>query len=315
MKNNYKKSIKIFAPGTVSNVGCGFDTIGFALNEPGEIVVVSLRKDDKIVIKKITGDNGTIPYNIKKNTASVAVNSFLKKYNGSNIGVELEIRKKMPTGGGLGSSAASAVAAVYGLNKLLGNPFTKMELLDFAMDGEAIASGGFHADNVAPALLGGITLIRDYNPIDIIKIPPPKKLFCTVLHSNVIVETKKARKLIKDEISLKSARRHFGNMGTLIAGFYESDFEKIGKAIEDEISEPVRSKLIPGFYEIKNAALDAGAYGCSISGSGPSIFAFSQNKKDAEIIGKAMSKAAHIHNLKTKIFISTVNNVGPKVIN
>jgi len=314
MKRNYKKSIKVFAPGTVSNVGCGFDTIGFALNEPGEIVIVSLRNDDKIVIKKITGDNGTIPYNLKKNTASVAVSSFLKKYNGRNIGVDIEIRKKMPTGGGLGSSAASAVAAVYGLNKLLGSPFKKNELLNFAMDGEAIASGGIHADNVAPALLGGITLIRDYNPIDIIKIPAPKNLYCIVLHSNVIVETKKARKLIKSEISLKSARKHFGNMGTLIAGFYESDFEKIGKAIEDEISEPARSKLIPGFYDIKNAALNAGAYGCSISGSGPSIFAFSKTKKDAEVIGKAMGKVAHSHNLKTKTFISTVNNIGPKII-
>ncbi|MEE9430940.1 MAG: homoserine kinase, partial [Melioribacteraceae bacterium] len=168
IKNIKKRSIKIFAPGTVSNVGCGFDTIGFALNEPGEIVSVSLRSDKKIVIKKITGDNGTIPYNIKKNTASVAISSFLKSYKEKNIGVNIEIRKKMPTGGGLGSSAASAVAAVYGLNKLLGNPFTKMELLNFAMDGEAIASGGIHADNVAPALLGGITLIRDYDPIDII---------------------------------------------------------------------------------------------------------------------------------------------------
>ena len=315
VKNNRKKkSIKIFAPATVSNVGCGFDTIGFALNEPGEIVVVSLRNDDKIMIKKISGDNGTIPYSIKKNTASVAVSYFLKSYNEKNIGVDLEIRKKMPTGGGLGSSAASAAAAVYGLNKLLGSPFKKIELLNFALQGEAVASGGIHADNVAPALLGGITLIRDYNPIDIIKIPVPKKLYCTILHSNVIIETKKARKLIRDEISLTSARKHFGNMGTLIAGFYESDFEKIGKAIEDEISEPVRSKLIPGFYDIKNAALNSGAYGCSISGSGPSIFAFSKSKKDAEKIGIAMRKAAHNNNLKTNIFISTINNKGPKEI-
>ncbi len=305
--------IKIFAPATVSNVGCGFDTIGFAIDQPGDIVVLSLRKDVKVRIKKITGDGGVLPYEIKKNTATVGILEMLKHYPDKSIGVDVEIRKKMPIGSGLGSSAASSVAAVYGMNKLLGDYFSEKQILDFAIKGESIASGAIHADNVAPCILGGIVLIRDYNPLDIVKLPIPN-LYCTVLFPHIVIETKKARKLIKKEIPLSKARKHFGNIGTLVSGLYEDDIEMIGKAIEDEISEPARAKLIPNFYDIKNAALKNGAYGCSISGSGPSIFAFAKTLEDAKKIGTSMKRIVNQAGIKSTLYISKINPLGPKII-
>lgn len=307
-------SIKVFAPATISNVGCGFDTIGFAINEPGDVVVLKLRTDSLVRIKKITGDDGVLPTDIKKNTATVAILELLKNYSDKSIGVNIEIRKKMPIGSGLGSSAASAVAAVYGLNILLGKPFNKMEVLDFAIKGEAIASGAVHADNVAPSLMGGIVLIRDYNPLEIIELPVPSNLYCTVVYPHVLIETKKARKLIKKQIPIVSARKHFGNIGSLVSSLYESNIELLSRTIVDQISEPARASLIPGYYEIKNAALNTGAYGCSISGSGPSIFAFAKSKVAATKIGKAMKKAAEDNGNKATLYVSKINSIGPKIV-
>ena len=308
------KSIKVFAPATVSNVGCGFDTMGFALNEPGDIITLKLRTDGNVRITKIIGDGGLLPKDINKNTATVAILELLKSYKDKSVGVDVEIRKKMPIGSGLGSSAASSVAGVYALNKLLGDPFTEMEVLDFALIGESIASGAIHADNVAPSLLGGFVLIRDYNPVEIIKLPVPKNLWCTVVYPHISIETKIARKLIKKNISVPSARKHFGNIGSLVSALYENDIELLSRTIHDEISEPARSTLIPGYNEIKNAALNFGAYGCSLSGSGPSIFAFSKSKQSAEKIGKAMKKAVLNNGMKGTIYVSKINSVGPKII-
>ncbi len=309
-----KKSIKIFAPATVSNVGSGFDTIGFAIDKPGDIVKLKLRTDGKVKIKKITGDGNVLPYEIKKNTATVAILEMLKNYNDKSIGVDVEIRKKMPIGSGLGSSAASSVAAVYGMNILLDNYFSEKEMLDFAIKGESIASGAIHADNVAPSLLGGFILIRDYNPLEIIKLPVPKNLYCTVVYSDIIIETKKARKLIKKEISLPSARKHFGNIGALVTALYQGDIDLLARTIQDEISEPARAKLIPNFYDIKKAAMESGAYGCSISGSGPSIFAFSKSEKSAIKIGKSMQSVINKNGIKSILYISKINKIGPKII-
>jgi homoserine kinase len=309
-----KKSIKVFAPATISNVGCGFDTIGFAIDEPGDIVALKLRTDGKVRITKITGDNGVLPIDIKKNTATVAILELLRNYNDKSIGVDVEIRKKMPIGSGLGSSAASSVAAVYGMNILLENYFSESEVLDFAIKGESIASGAIHADNVAPSLMGGFVLIRDYNPLEIIKLPVPKNLYTTVIYPHIIIETKKARKLIKKQISIASARKHFGNIGSLVTSLYEEDIDLLGRTIHDEISEPARAKLIPNFFDIKKAALNTGAYGCSISGSGPSIFAFSKSRNFAVRIGKAMQRVTNKNGIKSNIYISKINKVGPKII-
>ncbi|MDX1700657.1 MAG: homoserine kinase [Melioribacteraceae bacterium] len=308
-----KDSIKVFAPATISNVGCGFDTMGFALSEPGDIVTIKLRSHGEVRIKKITGDSNTLPKNINKNTASVAIVELLKHYNGA-IGVDIEIRKKMPVGSGLGSSAASSVAGVYGLNKLLGSPFSEMDILKFAIKGESVASGAIHADNVAPCLMGGFILIRDYTPLEIIRLPVPKNLYCSVVYPHIIIETKKARKLIKKEIAIPSARKHFGNIGALISSLYENDIDLLGRSIHDEISEPVRATLIPGYQEIKNAALLNGAYGCSISGSGPSIFAFSKSRQSATKIAKAMKTVVTAKGIKSNIYLSKINSEGPKVI-
>ncbi|MCB0751719.1 MAG: homoserine kinase, partial [Ignavibacteriae bacterium] len=242
------KSIEVFAPATISNVGCGFDTIGFAINEPGDIVSLKLRNDKKVIIRKITGDGKVLPYDPKKNTATVGILELLKNYKDKSIGVDVTIKKKMPIGSGLGSSAASSVAAVYGLNKLLGEPFTEMQTLDFAIKGESIASGAIHADNVAPCLFGGFILIRDYNPIDLIKLPVPKNLYCAVVFPHIVIETKKARKLIKKQIPVPKARKHFGNVGALVNALYKNDIDLLGRTIHDEISEPARATLIPDFY-------------------------------------------------------------------
>lgn len=309
-----KKTIKVFAPATISNVGCGFDTIGFALNEPGDVISLKLRNDGIVRITKITGDSGVLPKEISKNTTSFAILEFLKKYKDKTIGVDIEIRKKMPIGSGLGSSAASAVAGVYGLNILLGNPFDEKDILDFAIKGESIASGAIHADNVAPALLGGFILIRDYNPLEIIKIPTPKNLYCAVVYPHIVIETKAARKLIKKQIPLTLARKHFGNIGALVSSLYANNFDLLGRTIHDEISEPARSTLIPGYDDIKAAALKSGAYGCSLSGSGPSIFAFAKSKSSAERIGKAMQNEVKKNGIKVSLYVSKINNVGPKVI-
>jgi len=309
-----KKNIKVFAPATVSNVGCGFDTIGFAIDKPGDIVSLKLRTDGKIRITKITGDKGVLPTDINKNTASVAIIELLNNYKDKSIGVDVEIRKKMPIGSGLGSSAASAVAAVYGMNILLDNYFSEKDILDFAIKGESIASGAIHADNVAPSLTGGFILIRDYNPLEIIKLPVPKNLYTTVIYPHIIIETKRARKLIKKQITIASARKHFGNIGSLVSALYEENIDLLGRTIQDEISEPARATLIPGFYDIKKAALNTGAYGCSISGSGPSIFAFSKSKNIAVKIGKAMQEVTNKIGVKSNIYISKINKVGPRII-
>lgn len=308
------KKIKIFAPATVSNVGCGFDTIGFAIDQPGDIVSLRLRNDGIVNVKSISGDGGVLPYRTDKNTATVGIIEMLKNLKDPKIGVDVTISKKMPIGSGLGSSAASSVAAVYGMNKLLEDHFSENDVLNFAIKGESIASGAIHADNVAPSLFGGFILIRSYNPIDIIKLPVPDGLFCTVIFPHIVIETKKARKLIKKQMPLKTARKHFGNIGTLVSGLYENDLDKIGRSIEDEISEPARAALIPKFYDIKNAALNVGAYGCSISGSGPSIFAFSNSLDNAKKIGTAMKKIVTKSGIKSTLYISKINPQGPKVI-
>lgn len=308
------QKIKVTAPATISNVGCGFDTLGFAIEHPEDIVELSLRNDGIISIKKIYGDNGILPYVIEKNTATAALIDMIKSIGDKKLGIDVIIRKNMPIGSGLGSSAASAVAAAYGMNKLLDNYFSDYEVLNFAIKGESVASNAIHADNVAPSLFGGFVLVRDYNPVDVVKLQVPEKMYCTVLFPHIIIETKKARKLIKKSLPLKKARKHFGNIGTLVSGLYENDFNKIRKSIEDEISEPARAALIPKFYKIKEAALNAGAYGCTISGSGPSIFAFSDSKQNAYTIGLAMKKVFSKTGIKSTLYVSKINTVGAKVI-
>lgn len=307
------KSIKVVVPATVSNVGPGFDIMGFAINTPVEEMIVRLTDKPGIRILKITGDKSGIPFDIKKNTATVALTNMLSSLQ-INIGIELEIRKKIISGSGLGSSAASAVAAPFALNELLDRPFTKYELMEFALLGEKIAAGSIHADNVAPCLFGGFILIRGYNPTDIIKLSSPKKLFCTILHPQFEIKTSEARKLIMKRLPMKDVITQTGNAAGLVAGLLKSDYDLIKRSMNDLIAEPVRAKLIPGFYEIKRTALNAESIGCSISGSGPAMFAFSTSKENAEKIGKEMKKVSSKYVKKNIVYNSAIDKVGPQVI-
>ena len=308
------ENVRVFAPATVANVAAGFDILGFAVNEPGDEVV--LRKTDSGVttISRITGDGGRLPTASEKNTAGISVVRFLD-HLGIDQGIDIELHKKMPLGSGMGSSAASAVASVYAANKLLDEPLTPLELLPFALEGEAMACGTGHADNAAPSLLGGFILIRSYNPLDVVPIATPENLFCTLLHPQIEVLTDDARKILRKNILLKDAITQWGNVAGLIAGLINSDYDLIGRSMQDVIIEPVRSLLIPGYDSIKDAAMEAGALGCSISGSGPSLFALSTSMDTARTAGTAMQKACNEIEIESELYISPINKSGPRVLN
>lgn len=310
---NKSTSIKVAAPATVSNVGCGFDVMGFATDIISDEVTISLSGKKGINISKISGDGGKLPFDAETNTCTKSMLSILKSLQ-LNIGLDIRIFKKIGFGSGLGSSAASAVAGAVALNELLGKPFTKYELLNFALEGEKIASQATHADNVAPCLFGGFVLIRAYNPIDLIQLKPAKNLFCTIIHPQIEIKTSEARKILGKNIPLKTGITQWGNVGALVAGIINNDIELIGRAVQDAVAEPKRASLIPGYYDIKNAALEAGAKGCNISGSGPAIFAFSDNEANAWKIGKAMKKGVDKMKIKNRIYVSRINKNGPKVI-
>lgn len=306
-------SIKVFAPASVSNVGPGFDILGFALNEPGDEIVLKRSSVDKLVITKITGDNGKLPFAIEKNTASVAIQSLLDKYK-INKGIEIQINKKMGLGSGLGSSAASAVGAVFAANAMLGLNLSKESLLEHALAGEYVASKAIHGDNVAPALYGGIILIRGYDPIDIIKIDSPKNLYCTIIYPDIEIKTSEARAILPKEVPLKSMISQTGNVASLIYGFATSDYDLISRSLKDIVIEPVRATLIRGYNEIKKSAIDAGALGCNISGSGPSLFALSTSEEIAKNISVATQSVVNDMGLDSATYISKINEVGPVIL-
>ena len=308
------KSITAFAPATVANVACGFDIIGFALTEPGDEVTASLSSTPGVCIEKIEGGDGSMPMDPAKNTAGVAVDFLLQRID-QDLGVTLTLKKKMPIGSGLGSSASSAVAAAVATNELLDEPLSREELLPAVIEAERIACGAPHADNVAPSLLGGFVLIRSYNPLDIVCIPSPKNLFAVVVHPNIEVKTEDARKVLQNSIKLDEAVKQWANVGGLIAGLYRSDYDLIGRSLEDVIAEPMRSILIPGFDEVKQAALGAGALGFSISGSGPSVFAFSTSDSESRLIATTMQAEFIKVGLESEAYISRINPEGARILN
>ena len=309
-----KKEIKVFAPASVTNVSCGFDIMGFAIDGPGDELKLKITNKTGIVISKITGDKGKLPLQVEKNTAGAAVAALAKHLN-IKKGIDIEIRKKMSLESGLGSSAASAVAGVFALNKIFGEPLPKEELLPFALEGEKLTCGGTpHADNVSASLYGGFIVVRSLNPLDVINIDVPENLYCTIIHPDIEIRTGDTRKILKKQILLSDAVQQWGNVASLIAGLLKKDYKLIGRSLQDVIIEPIRSILIPGFNEIKQAALDAGALGCSISGSGPSIFAFSDSKKVANVVGKKMQEVLSKLDIASDLYISKINKEGPRVI-
>lgn len=303
--------IKVFAPATVANVACGFDILGFAIDKPGDEVIVRFSDTPGLRITSITGTKGKkLPYELEKNTAGYAAMRFLQHIGESERGIEMEIHKKMPFGSGLGSSAASAVAGVMGVNELLRRPLTKRELLRFAVEGEQIADGAFHADNVAPSLIGGIILIRDNPTLDVHRLAVPKGLCAAVIHPKVEILTKDARNILSKETTLKQHIQQSGNLAGLMVGLYHSNFDLISRSLQDVIIEPQRAKLIPYFYDVKQAALEQEALGCSISGAGPSIFALCANTFIAENVGEAMQKVFSDNKIDSELFISGINQNG-----
>ncbi|WP_435693375.1 homoserine kinase [Rubritalea sp.] len=308
------KEVRVFAPATVANVACGYDVLGFAIDAPGDEVVVRFSDKPGLRITNITGDSGKLPKTVEGNTAGVAALDLLRHLGLTDKGIEMEIHKKMPFGSGLGSSAASAVAGVYAVNILLGEPLTKKQLLPFAMTGEASADGAYHADNVGPSLLGGITFIRSNEELDITQLPVPENLWAAVVHPDIEILTKVARDILPKEIPISTATQQMGNLGGFICGLYNNDLGLVGRSLHDVIAEPHRQKLIPEFYKAKQEALSHGALGFSISGAGPSVFALCEGEENANKVAASISKVFTDNNFGNQIHVSRINTQGVHVI-
>lgn len=314
MKCEERQEVRVFAPATVANVACGYDVLGFAIDAPGDEVVVRQSSEPGLHITKISGDDGKLPIEAEKNTAGVAALDLLKHLGMSDRGIEMEIHKKMPFGSGLGSSAASAVAGAYAVNCLLGEPLTKKQVLPFAMAGEASADGAWHADNVGPSLLGGMIFIRDNEELDIAELPVPENLWAAVVHPEIEILTKVAREILPEAVPLSEVTQQIGNLGGLLCGLIQADYGLISRSIHDVIAEPRRQKLIPDFYKAKRSALSSGALGFSISGAGPSVFALCEGEEIAVKVGEAVSKTFSNINLENQVYVSRINREGVKMI-
>jgi homoserine kinase len=307
------KTIRAFAPATVANVSCGFDVFGFAVERPGDEVLLTLSDKPGVRLKKIEGDDGRLPMEAEKNTAGVAVIAFLDAIK-SDQGVEIVLKKNLPLGSGMGSSAASSVAALVAINHLMGNRLEKKDLLPFAMEAERIACGSGHADNVAPSLMGGFVLIRGYDPLDVVNIPTPESLYCTLIHPHIELNTHDSRQVLRLNVALKDAIIQWGNIAGLVAGLMKPDFGLISRSLKDVIAEPTRSMLIPGFDKIKQKALENGALGSGISGSGPTIFALSADENTAQRVGQAIQEEFGTFKLNSEVFVSKINPKGATIL-
>jgi homoserine kinase len=307
------KSVKAFAPATVANVSCGFDILGFAIDSMGDTVELVLKDEPGLRVVSIEGDQGRLPLETSKNTCAVAIQAMLDEL-GITPGIDIYLKKGLPLGSGMGSSAASAVAALVAANELLGNPFEKKDLLPFAIVAEKVACGAAHADNVAPSLLGGFVLIRDYHPLDVIKLHVPDQLYCTLLHPHFELNTADSRSVLRDQIPMKVSTIQSGNVAGLIAGLYQEDYDLISRSLKDVIAEPYRAVLIPGFYEIRESLKDAGAMGMGISGSGPTLFALSKGDENSMKIATAAQEIYQMIGLEVDTYFSKINTQGAYVI-
>jgi homoserine kinase len=303
--------IKLFCPATIANLSCGFDVMGLCLDGVGDEMVIRKSSVKGIRITKI--DGADLPLETEKNVAGVAGLALLNELQ-LDYGFEIEIYKKIKAGSGIGSSSASAAGAVFGINELVGSPFSRKDLVQFAMQGEVLASGSAHADNVAPALCGGFTIVRSSNPLDIIRIESPSVLYATVIHPQIELKTSEMRAVLQPMVSLKSAITQWGNVAGLVAGLYTSDYHLIGRSLHDDIVEPLRGKFIPHFDQVKQAALNHGALGSGISGSGPSIFALSKGIDNAKKVAEAMQKIFDGTEIPYEIHVSKINSEGVKII-
>lgn len=304
-------SIKVFCPATIANLSCGFDVLGVCLENIGDEMIVRRTTEKGVIIKSISGAD--LPLEAEKNVAGVAALAMMHALE-LDFGIEIIIHKRIKAGSGIGSSAASAAGAVVALNELLPTPLPRKALISFAMQGEKLASGAAHADNVAPAILGGFTLIRSYEPLDVIKMHTPPDLFATVIHPQIELKTSDARSIIKQQVSLKKAIQQWGNVGGFVCGLYTEDYALIGNALQDYIVEPLRAMLIPKFEAVKQTALANGALGCGISGSGPSIYSLCKGENNAKNVALAIDKVYKDIGVDYDIHVSPINNDGVKII-
>lgn len=301
------QGVRLFAPASIANISCGFDVLGLCLENIGDYMEIRRSKKSGIRITSIKGQD--LPLEAENNVAGVAGLAMLKAYN-PKLGFDISIEKNIKPGSGIGSSAASAAGTVAGINYLLGNPFTSEELIPFAMEGERLACGSAHADNVAPAILGGFTLVRDTNPLDVVKLPTPLELTATVIHPKIEVKTADARAVLKKRVSLETAINQWANVGALVASLYEEDYALLSRSLVDEIVEPARCILIPKFVQLKKACAEAGALGSGISGSGPSVFALSRGMTDANKVAEAMFEVYNKTGIPFEIHVSPVKQTG-----
>jgi len=305
------KEIRIFSPGTVANVSCGFDVLGFCLDTVGDEMVVRISSEKGIRITKIEGFD--LPFETHKNVAGVSAQALIADLK-PDCGFEIEIYKFIKPGSGIGSSAASAAGSVFAINELMGRPYTKTELTRFAMKGEALASQSEHADNLAPALFGGFTLVKSLCPLEILKLPIPDELYATIIHPQIEIKTAEARAILPKSVPLQDAITQWSNLGSLVHALHNEDYELLQRSLHDSIVEPYRSKLIPHFEDIKLATLASGALGIGISGSGPSIFALSKGEKTAKDVEDAMRKVYTKTAIQFETYVSKINSKGIKII-
>ena len=306
-----KNEIKIFSPATVANVSCGFDVLGFCLDTIGDEMIIRKTEKKGIFITKIEGYD--LPLDPKKNVAGVSALAMIADAQ-PDFGFEIEIYKKIKPGSGIGSSSASAAGSVFGINELLGRPYTKTQVTDFAMKGEALASGSEHADNLAPGIFGGFTLVRSTYPLEVLQLPTPKEIYATIIHPQIEIKTSDAREILPKEFPLKDAITQWANLGSFVHALHTNDYDLLKRALQDVIIEPHRSILIPNFAEVKAAALAHGALGASISGAGPSIFALSKGIENARNVEKAMREVYSKTSIPFETHVSGINIQGIREI-
>lgn len=306
------KKIRIFAPASIANMGCGFDVMGMAMDAVGDVITMEI--EDGLGLSIINNSGIDLPVNVEMNVMTPAIMAFLAEY-GKPCRIKVTIEGKIKPGSGIGSSAASSVAAVYALNELLDKPFDEKTLVGFAMEGEKLISGGVaHADNVAPSLLGGVVLIRGYKPLDIVKLPVPESFHCSVVHPDIMVSTKMAREVMPKEIPVRDAVRQWGNVGGLVAGLTLGDVDLIGRSMVDVVAEPCRRGFIPAFEILRDKVLKAGALAMNISGSGPSVFALSKDEDTARRVCAIMKEHFAILDIDSNVYSASVSDRGARVI-
>ena len=308
-------AIHAFAPASVSNVTCGFDILGFALQGLGDVVSVTTTSQPGVVIESVRGDDGRLPHDSGLNTAGIAAQAVLERLDEKERGLALSIDKRMPLSSGLGSSAASSVAAAVAANRALDGELSRDELLLCAVEGETAASGAVHADNVAPCLMGGLVLVRSVSPPDVVALPIPDGFSCAILRPGIEIRTHESRALLGDSIPLRDAVTQWGNVAGVIAALYREDWELLRRSLVDVVAEPIRAAGIAGFDAVKTAALESGALGCGLSGSGPAIFALCREPRLAEEAAAAMEQAYERHvGLDSERYVSPVGARGARIV-